>query len=162
VIEFARNVLGLEGADSTEFNRNCTDPVVCLLDEQHEVTNMGGTMRLGAFDQVLAEGSQARRAYGAEVVSERHRHRYEFNNTYRAAFERKGFRISGTSPDGGLVEVIELTDHPWFVAVQCHPEFKSKPTNAHPLFREFLRASLDRRLGKATAAPKREAAVAAS
>jgi CTP synthase len=159
VIEFARNVLGLAGANSTEFDRQCADPVVCLLDEQHEVTDMGGTMRLGASDQVLAEGSHARQAYGAEIVSERHRHRYEFNNAYRAAFERKGMRISGTSPDGGLVEVIELADHPWFVAVQCHPEFKSKPTAAHPLFREFVRAALDRRLGKNTAAPRREAAV---
>jgi CTP synthase len=159
VIEFARNVLGLPGANSTEFDRQCADPVVCLLDEQHEVTDMGGTMRLGASDQVLIEGSHARQAYGAEIVSERHRHRYEFNNAYRDAFESKGMRISGTSPDGGLVEVIELADHPWFVAVQCHPEFKSKPTAAHPLFREFVRASLDRRLGKNTAAPRREAAV---
>jgi CTP synthase len=162
VIEFARNVLGLEGANSTEFEKNCAHPVVCLLDEQHEVTDMGGTMRLGAFDQVLADGSRARQAYGSEIVSERHRHRYEFNNNYRSEFESKGFRISGTSPDGGLVEVIELADHPWFVAVQCHPEFKSKPTAAHPLFRDFIRASLDRRHGKATAASRREAAVAVS
>jgi CTP synthase len=159
VIEFARNVLGLPDANSTEFDRNCADPVVCLLDEQHEITDLGGTMRLGAFDQVLVDGSRARQAYGSEIVSERHRHRYEFNNAYRSAFEKKGFCISGTSPDGGLVEVIELADHPWFVAVQCHPEFKSKPTAAHPLFREFLRTCLDRRLGKTTAAPRKEAAV---
>ena len=159
VIEFARNVLNLPGANSTEFERNCADPVVCLLDEQHEVTELGGTMRLGAFDQLLAAGSRAREAYGAEVVSERHRHRYEFNNAYRGAFERAGFRISGTSPDGGLVEVVELADHPWFLAVQCHPEFKSKPTAAHPLFREFVRAALTRKQGKTAASPKRETAV---
>jgi CTP synthase len=162
VIEFARNVLGLPGANSTEFDRNCPDPVVCLLDEQHEVTDMGGTMRLGAYEQHLTEDTLARRAYGAPIVSERHRHRYEFNNHYREKFAQAGLVVTGTSPDGGLVEVIELRDHPWYLAVQCHPEFKSKPTAAHPLFRDFVRASLDRREGKATAAPtRREPAVAA-
>jgi CTP synthase len=157
VIEFARNVLGLSDANSTEFDRNCADPVVCLLDEQHEVTNMGGTMRLGAYTQRLTEGSLAYRAYGDQEVSERHRHRYEFNNGYLDRFTRAGIVITGTSPDGGLVEVIELRDHPWFLAVQCHPEFKSKPTCAHPLFRDFVAASLDRKLGKTTAtAPRRE------
>lgn len=160
VIEFARNVLGLADANSTEFDRQCRDAVVCLLDEQHEVIDMGGTMRLGAFDQVMTADSLARMAYGSEVVSERHRHRYEFNNAYRDAFERNGFRISGTSPDGGLVEVVELANHPWFLAVQCHPEFKSKPTAAHPLFREFVRASLDRRTGKSPVLPKRESVLA--
>jgi CTP synthase len=159
VIELARNVLGLQGANSTEFDRTCADPVVCLLDEQHEVTNMGGTMRLGAYPQHLVEGSLAHKAYGELVVSERHRHRYEFNNHYRELLSRAGLLITGTSPDGGLVEVVELRDHPWFLAVQCHPEFKSKPTAAHPLFREFVRASLDRREGKATAAARREPAV---
>jgi CTP synthase len=164
VIEFGRNVLGLPDANSTEFDRNCADPVVCLLDEQHEVTNMGGTMRLGAYTQRLTEGSLAHRAYGELEVSERHRHRYEFNNRYRDRFTRAGGLITGTSPDGGLVEVIELKDHPWFLAVQCHPEFKSKPTASHPLFRDFIRASLDRRAGKAAAtAPRHEQeAVAAS
>ncbi|HEY1379381.1 MAG TPA: CTP synthase [Gemmataceae bacterium] len=157
VIEFARNVLGLAGADSTEFDRNCGDPVVCLMDEQHEIVNLGGTMRLGAYPQRLAAGSLAHRAYGEVEVSERHRHRYEFNNTYRDRFTRAGVAITGTSPDGGLVEVIELRDHPWFLAVQCHPEFKSKPTVAHPLFREFVRASLDKKAGKVpAAAPRRE------
>jgi CTP synthase len=162
VIEFARNVLGLPGANSTEFDRNCADPVVCLLDEQHEVVNMGGTMRLGAYPQHLAEGSLAHRAYGAPAVSERHRHRYELNNNYREQFAAAGLLVTGTSPDGGLVEVVELRDHPWFLAVQCHPEFKSKPTAAHPLFRDFVRASLDRREGKVVAAPRREPAVAAA
>jgi CTP synthase len=158
VIEFARNVLGLADANSTEFDRNCGDPVVCLLDEQLEVTNMGGTMRLGAYVQRLTEDSLAHRAYGELEVSERHRHRYEFNNHYRERFTRAGGLVTGTSHDGALVEVIELRDHPWFLAVQCHPEFKSKPTAAHPLFREFVRASLDRKEGKKTTAatPRRE------
>jgi CTP synthase len=160
-IEFARNVLSLPGANSTEFDRNCADPVVCLLDEQHEVTDMGGTMRLGAYDCHLVEGSLARKAYGEPSVSERHRHRYEVNNHYREAFARHSLEVTGTSPDGGLVEVIELKGHPWFLAVQCHPEFKSKPTQAHPLFREFVRASLDKREGKAPASQRRDAEVAA-
>jgi CTP synthase len=162
VIEFARNVLGLADANSTEFDRNCTDPVVCLLDEQHEVTNMGGTMRLGAYIQRLTEDSLAHRAYGEIDVSERHRHRYEFNNQYRDQFTRAGVVITGTSHDGALVEVIELRDHPWFLAVQCHPEFKSKPTAAHPLFRDFVSAAMDRKEGKKPAAanPWREAVVA--
>jgi CTP synthase len=161
VIEFARDVLGLPGANSTEFDRNCADPVVCLLDEQHEVTNLGGTMRLGAYPQHLTDGSLAHRAYGELVVSERHRHRYEFNNHYREPFARHGLLVTGTSPDGGLVEVVELRDHPWFLAVQCHPEFKSKPTAAHPLFREFVRASLERREGKVSATVRREPVAAA-
>jgi CTP synthase len=148
VIEFARNVIGLEDANSTEMDRNCPHPVVCLLDEQYDITNMGGTMRLGAYPCVLQESSRAREAYGAAQVQERHRHRYEFNNQYRPQFEEHGLVFSGTSPDGNLVEVIELPDHPWFVAVQCHPEFKSKPTKAHPLFRSFVKASRDRREGK--------------
>jgi CTP synthase len=156
VIEFGRNVLGLSDANSTEFDRNCADPVVCLLNEQHEVTDMGGTMRLGSYAQRLTDGSLAHRAYGELEVGERHRHRYEFNNRYRDRFIRAGGLITGTSPDGGLVEVIELKDHPWFLAVQCHPEFKSKPTAAHPLFRDFVGASLERREGKAATAPRRE------
>lgn len=162
VIEFARNVLNLSGANSTEFDRHCADPVVCLLDEQHHVTNMGGTMRLGAYSQRMTEGSLAHRAYGELEVSERHRHRFEFNNEYREQFTRAGMLITGTSPDGGLVEVIELKDHPWFLAVQCHPEFKSKPTAAHPLFRDFVQSSLNRREGKKTAAARREPATAAA
>jgi CTP synthase len=164
VIEFARHVLHLTDANSTEFDRNCADPVVCLLDDQHEVTDMGGTMRLGNYAQKLTENSLAHRAYGELEVGERHRHRYEFNNRYRERFLRAGVLITGTSPDGGLVEVIELKDHPWFLAVQCHPEFKSKPTAAHPLFRDFVKAGLDKRTGKVqTAAPQREPeAVAAS
>jgi CTP synthase len=148
VIDFARNVLGLTDANSTEFNANCRHPVVCLLDEQYEVTDKGGTMRLGSYAQVLAEGSRAAQAYGGPRVEERHRHRYELNNQYRKQLAAHGFVVSGTSPDGKLVEVVELRDHPWFVAVQCHPEFKSKPTKAHPLFRAFVQASLARREAK--------------
>jgi CTP synthase len=151
IIEFARNVLGLAGANTTEIDSDCTDPVVCLLDEQFDITNKGGTMRLGSYPCVLTEGSLAHRAYGSLLVRERHRHRYEFNNHYRKQFVDAGLVISGTSPDGQLVEVIELRDHPWFLAVQCHPEFQSKPTRAHPLFRDFVKASLERREAKKAA-----------
>ncbi len=144
-IEFARNVAGLADANTTEIERNCRHPVVCMLDEQYHITDLGGTMRLGSYPCALAEGSRAHRCYGSLLIHERHRHRYEFNNQYRQQFEAHGLVISGTSPDGKLVEVIELQDHPWFVAVQCHPEFKSKPTKAHPLFRGFVEASLTRR-----------------
>ena len=149
-IEFARNVLGLEDANSTEFNLTTPHPVVALLDEQKKVTQVGGTMRLGAYECRLAEGSKAREAYGSEFVWERHRHRYEFNNDYREMFVKAGMAISGTTPDSTLVEVLELADHPWFVGVQCHPEFKSKPTKAHPLFRDFVSAGLAYRAEKKT------------
>jgi CTP synthase len=144
-IEFARHVVGLEDAHTTEIDPNSRHPVVCMLDEQYAITNLGGTMRLGAYPCVLRQGSRAHEAYGSLLVHERHRHRYEINNQYRPQFEAHGLVISGTSPDGKLVEVIELRDHPWFVAVQCHPEFRSKPTQAHPLFRGFIQASLRRR-----------------
>ena len=145
LIEMARNVCGLEGANSTEFDGDTPHPVVCLLDEQRNVTDMGGTMRLGAKPCVLAEGTRARAAYGCEVAHERHRHRYEFNNVYREAFEAAGVRFAGLSPDGELVEVIELADHPWFVATQFHPEFRSRPIEAHPLFAGFVAAAIARR-----------------
>jgi CTP synthase len=144
-IEFGRHVVGLEGAHSTEFNKNTPHPVICLLDEQRNIVDKGGTMRLGAQPANLAEGSHAREAYGKERISERHRHRYEFNNTYRQQFAAHGFAITGTSPDGKLVEIIELPGHPWFVAVQYHPEFKSKPTAAQPLFAGFIAAAIERR-----------------
>ncbi len=147
-IEFARNVLGLAEANSTEFDPTTPHPVVALLDAQRKVTHIGGTMRLGAYLQKLTEGSKAHIAYHGLEVSERHRHRYEVNNDYRAKLEAAGFAITGTSPDGGLVEVIEIPNHPWFVGVQCHPEFKSKPTAAHPLFRDFIGAAFARKQGK--------------
>jgi CTP synthase len=145
VIEFARNVAGLEDANTTEMDRNCRHPVVCLLDEQYSITQLGGTMRLGLYPTALSEGSLARSAYGGALVHERHRHRYEFNNVYRQQFQAHGMSFSGTSPDGKLVEVVELPSHPWFLAVQCHPEFRSKPTQSHPLFRSFVKSSLERR-----------------
>ncbi len=148
VIEFARNVVKLEDANTTEIESHCRHPVVCMLDDQYAITDKGGTMRLGSYPCVLTEGSRAHAAYGKLLVQERHRHRYEFNNQYRSQFEANGLVVTGTSPGQELVEVIELRDHPWFVAVQCHPEFKSKPTQAHPLFRGFVQASLARREGK--------------
>jgi CTP synthase len=139
-IEFARNVLKLQGAHSTEFDASSPHPVIALLDEQKNVTNKGGTMRLGAQPCQLTVGSRAAHLYGAFVVQERHRHRYEFNNSYRQMFEQAGFCFSGTSPDGKLIEVIELKDHPFFVASQFHPEFQSKPNAPHPLFKGFIAA----------------------
>jgi CTP synthase len=162
VIEFARNVVGLEDANSTEIDQNCRHPVVCLLDEQYDITDLGGTMRLGSYPCKLLEGSRAHQAYGAALVYERHRHRYELNNQYLPQLQANGFVVCGTSPDGNLVEVIELRDHPWFVAVQCHPEFKSKPTQAHPLFRAFVQASLARREGKKSEASRTRVAAAAT
>jgi len=155
VIEFARNVVGLHDANSTEFDRNCPYPVVCMLDAQYAITDKGGTMRLGSYPCLLVPGSKAQQAYGAKQVQERHRHRYEFNNQFRQQFAANGLDVTGTSPDGQLVEIVELRDHPWFVAVQCHPEFKSKPTKAHPLFRGFIQAALARREGKKKAEPER-------
>src|ERR1041385_6541617 len=139
-IEFARNVLKLEKAHSTEFDLETPHPVIALLDAQKKVTKKGGTMRLGAQPCQLAVGTKAAQLYGAFVINERHRHRYEFNNAYRAKFEEAGFICSGTSPDGKLVEIIELKDHPFFVASQFHPEFLSKPNAPHPLFRGFIAA----------------------
>jgi len=139
-IEFARNVLNLKRAHSTEFDPGSPHPVICLLDEQKQVTKKGGTMRLGAQPCQLTMGSRAAHLYGAFLVNERHRHRYEFNNAYREMFEAAGFVFSGVSPDSKLVEIIELRDHPFFVASQFHPEFQSKPTRPHPLFKGFVAA----------------------
>ena len=140
-IEFARNELGLEGAHSAEFVPDSPHPIIALLDEQQNVTDMGGTMRLGAQPCKLKDGSRAADLYNASEVSERHRHRYEFNNDYRAQFEEAGFVFSGTSPDGGLVELIELKNHPFYMASQFHPEFLSKPVRPHPLFAGFIKAA---------------------
>src|SRR5262249_14398807 len=145
---FARDVVGLADANTTEIDGNCQHPVVCLLNEQYDITDLGGTMRLGAYPCKLAEGSRATAAYGSRLVRHRHCHGYEFINEYRQQLAAHGMVFSGLSPDGQLVEVIELPNHPWFVAVQCHPEFKSKPTQAHPLFQGFVQASLARRDGK--------------
>ena len=144
-IEFGRNVVGLENAGSSEFDKNVEHAIICLLNEQREVTHKGGTMRLGAMPCVLDMSSKAAACYETSQVEERHRHRYEFNNTYRQQFEAHGMRFSGTSPDGKLVEIVEIDTHPWFVGVQFHPEFKSKPTQAHPLFCGFVEAGVQRR-----------------
>ncbi len=144
VAEFARNVVGLEGANSTEFDKNTPHAVICLLDEQRKVTEMGGTMRLGAQTAELDAASRAAACYGRTTISERHRHRYEFNSYYREQFVAHGMRIAATSDNDKLVEIVELPDHPWFVAVQFHPEFKSKPTAAQPLFAGFIQAAVDR------------------
>ena len=144
VCEFARHVAGLADANSTEFEPECAYPVIDLMSSQEDVTEKGGTMRLGAYPAKLAEGTLAREAYGEELVYERHRHRYEFNNAFRDDLERAGLVVSGVSPDEMLVEMVELPRdvHPWFVATQAHPEFKSRPTRPQPLFREFMRAAI--------------------
>lgn len=148
VIEFARNVCKLSDANSTEFDKSTQHPVVVMLDEQFSITDKGGTMRLGKYPCLLTPGSLAHSAYGSLEIEERHRHRYEVNNQYRSQFEANGLVVTGISPNGKLVEVVELQGHPWFLAVQCHPEFKSKPTAAHPLFRSFIHACVARHEGK--------------
>jgi CTP synthase len=144
VIEFARNVCNLKGANSTEFNKNTKHPVISLLEEQKQIKNMGATMRLGAFECKLKSKTKAKAAYNKDKVSERHRHRYEFNNHYREIMKKKGLVFSGLYTKADLIEIVELENHPWFVACQFHPEFKSKPDKAHPLFRDFVKAALER------------------
>jgi CTP synthase len=144
VSEFARHVLGLDGANSTEMDPETPHPVIDLLPEQKEVEDLGGTMRLGAQAVEVADGTRAREAYGEPVIHERHRHRYEVNNYYRPRLVEAGLVVSGTFQEGRLVEIVELPDHPWFVASQFHPEFKSRPTRPAPLFREFVGAALVR------------------
>ncbi|MBP9855527.1 MAG: CTP synthase, partial [Candidatus Omnitrophica bacterium] len=141
-IEFARNVCNLKGANSTEFNKTTKYPIISLLEEQKDVKELGATMRLGAYPCNINKKSLAYKAYGKDLISERHRHRYEFNNDFREQFIKEGMQFSGMNSQHGLVEVIELTDHPWFVACQFHPEFKSKPDRAHPLFAAFIEAAL--------------------
>jgi CTP synthase len=142
VIEFARNTCGLTGANSSEFDPHTKHPVIDLMRSQREVLDMGGTMRLGAYPCVLQAGTRAHAAYGASQISERHRHRYEVNNAFRSALESHGLVLSGLSPDGTLVEMVELPGHPYFVGCQFHPEFKSRPMEPHPLFRQFVAAAL--------------------
>ncbi len=150
VIEFARNVCKYKDANSTETDPDTPHPVVCLMEEQEQVVNLGGTMRLGAWPCHLRKGSHAARAYGTQKISERHRHRYEVNNAYRNTFETHGLLMCGVSPDKKLVEMVELRSHPWFVATQFHPELKSRPLEPHPLFRDFIGAACESsRVGKA-------------
>jgi CTP synthase len=145
IIEFARNVCGLDDSHSSEFAPECSDPVISLMESQQHVTDMGGTMRLGAYPCRLARGSRAAEIYGVAEVSERHRHRYEVANAYRDTFVQHGMRLSGLSPDGQLVEIVELPDHPWFVGCQFHPELQSRPTRPHPLFAGFVAAAASAR-----------------
>ena len=159
VIEFARNVCNLEDSHSTEFLEDASDPVICLLDSQRQVTKKGGTMRLGAYPCILGEGTTARDIYGTPEVSERHRHRFEVNNNYRDLLNDHGLTISGTSPDGALVEMVEITNHPWFVAGQFHPELKSRPTRPHPLFASFIEAATSYGRGSSVPVSNRKDAV---
>ncbi|MEX0826490.1 MAG: CTP synthase [Acidimicrobiia bacterium] len=160
VIEFSRNRLGLAGANSTEFDPLTPHPVIALLESQAEVEEFGGTMRLGLYAARLAEGSTARRVYGEELIYERHRHRYEVNNRYRQDLEDAGLTLSGVSPDDQLVEIIELPDHPYFIASQFHPEFKSRPDDPHPLFAGLMEAAASRHRELSAAAAARKESVA--
>jgi len=148
VIEYARNVLGLKGAHTLEHSEHTPHPVISLMADQAEIDQKGGTMRLGAYPCRLREGTRAHRLYGTTEISERHRHRFEFNNDYRELFESSDLVLAGVNPERDLVEVVELSGHPYFVGVQYHPEFKSRPLKAHPLFRGFVGAALDRRRGR--------------
>ena len=148
VIEYARNVAGLKGANSTEFDENTQYPVIDLMAEQKNIGGYGGTMRLGAYDCILKKGSMAQKAYGKEKISERHRHRYEVNNDYKRIIEDAGLVISGKSPDGLLCEMIELPKNDWFVACQFHPEFKSRPENPHPLFLGLVHSAIKNQKAK--------------
>lgn len=142
VIEFARNVLKLEDANSEEFEENCKNAVIHIMKEQKEIRKKGGTMRLGAYPCKLKKDSKAYNIYGKEEISERHRHRYEYNNKYRMEMEKAGLKIAGTSPDETLVEMVEIKNHPFFAACQFHPEFKSRPDKPHPLFVSFVKAQI--------------------
>ena len=148
VTEFARNVLGYKKAASTEMNENTPHPVIDIMEEQKNITKMGGTMRLGAYPCTLKKGTKAFAAYGKQNISERHRHRYEFNNKYLKEMEAAGLKASGINPDSKLVEIVELEGHPWFVGTQYHPELKSTVQNPHPLFVQFIKASLNYKKSK--------------
>jgi CTP synthase len=144
VVEFARNVLGYAGADSTEFSPETRYPMIDIMENQKDIENKGGTMRLGTYPCKLVDNTKAKEAYdGADIIHERHRHRYEFNNSFRQVCEENGLIISGASPDNKLVEIVELKDHPWYVAAQFHPEFKSRPTRSHPLFKHLIKAAIE-------------------
>ncbi|MDB4905704.1 MAG: synthase [Gemmatimonadetes bacterium] len=153
IIEFARNVCGLEDSHSSEFAPECDNAVISLMESQQHVTDMGGTMRLGAYPCRLARGSRAAEVYGAQEVSERHRHRYEVSNRFRDLFVQNGMKLSGLSPDGQLVEIVELVDHPWFIGCQFHPELKSRPTRPHPLFSGFISAAVAAKRRRETEQP---------
>lgn len=143
IVEFARNVIGLKDAHSNEFNSATTNPVIHIMPDKEGVTNLGGTLRLGSYPCILDKSSKALQLYGAETIEERHRHRYEVNNQYRDILQEYGMLLSGFSPDGRIVEMIEIPEHPWFIGTQAHPEFKSRPNKPHPLFKGFLGAALE-------------------
>ncbi|MBL8726720.1 MAG: CTP synthase [Planctomycetes bacterium] len=145
VVEFARSDLGITDATTTEYDPNANNPVIALMEEQKRINDKGGTMRLGAFDCALKPGTKSHQAYGAAMISERHRHRFELNNAYRHRLEQAGLVMAGTNPKLDLVEIVELSDHPWFVGVQYHPEFKTQPLQPHPLFRDFIAAAVARK-----------------
>ncbi|NRA97801.1 MAG: CTP synthase, partial [Planctomycetes bacterium] len=154
VIEFARHVAGIAGADSTEFKPGAAEPVIDLMEEQKEVEDMGGTMRLGAYPCSLVPGTMTQGMYGQDLVSERHRHRFEVNNQYRRVLGQHGLVFAGLYRDKDLVEIVELPDHPWFVGVQFHPEFQSKPLRAHPIFKDFVRATVMQKNRSSSAVPE--------
>ena len=143
IVEFARNVIGLKDAHSNEFNSATTNPVIHIMPDKEGVTNLGGTLRLGSYPCILDKSSKALQLYGVETIEERHRHRYEVNNQYRDILQEYGMLLSGFSPDGRIVEMIEIPEHPWFIGTQAHPEFKSRPNKPHPLFKGFLGAALE-------------------
>ncbi|MBQ5926448.1 MAG: gamma-glutamyl-gamma-aminobutyrate hydrolase family protein, partial [Clostridia bacterium] len=145
VIEYARNVLGILDANSGEFDELCKNKVIDFMPGQSDDIDKGGTLRLGSYPCKIKNGTTMERCYGKREISERHRHRYEFNNEYREAFEKAGLKLSGTSPDERLVETVEITVRPFYVGVQFHPEFKSRPNNAHPLFKGFIKAAIDKK-----------------
>lgn len=149
VVEFARSDLGITDATTTEYDPNANSPLIALMEEQKRVNDKGGTMRLGAFDCELKPGTKSHRAYGQTMISERHRHRFELNNAYRHQLEQKGLVMAGRNPKLDLVEIVEIPDHPWFVGVQYHPEFKTAPLTPHPLFRDFVQAAVERKLQRA-------------
>jgi CTP synthase len=142
IVEFARNVIGLHDAHSIELDPSTTHPVIHIMPDQIGIKDIGGTLRLGSYPCVLDKNSKAYKLYGQETIHERHRHRYEVNNDFRDALTSHGMVLSGLSPDGKIVEMVELKDHPWFVATQAHPEFKSRPNRPHPLFTGFIEASI--------------------
>jgi len=142
VVQFARSELGLTDATTTEYDPNAANPVISLMEEQKRTNDKGGTMRLGAFECTLASDTNSHRAYGEETVFERHRHRFELNNDYRDQLAEKGLVMAGRNPKLDLIEVVEIADHPWFVGVQYHPEYKTRPLQAHPLFRDFVGAAV--------------------
>jgi CTP synthase len=156
VVEYARNICGLAKANSSEFDFKTPHPVIDLLPEQRDVTDKGASMRLGAYPCVLSPDSFAYAAYGQKEISERHRHRYEFNNDYKKILTDKGLQITGASPDGRLAEIVEIKDHPWFLGCQFHPEFKSRPTKPHPLFGKFIEAALKQAKGKSKKSPAKQ------